>query len=52
MKDFASGGAYWVVDVEATSLMTGSKDFVVDLELSLSTISHGDNTSNLKGIGP
>jgi hypothetical protein len=51
MKDLAFGGAYWVVDVEATSLIIESKEFFVDLEPSLSTISYGDNTSKLKGIG-
>jgi hypothetical protein len=35
MKDFASGGAILVVDVEATSLLTGSKEVVVVLGLSL-----------------
>ena len=52
MKGLAFGGADWVVDIEATSLMTGSKECVVVIKLSLSTISHDDNTSKLKGIGP
>jgi hypothetical protein len=52
MKDFASGGAILVVVVEATSLLTGSKEVVVVLKLSHSIFAYGDNTSKLKGIGP
>ncbi|KAK1696247.1 hypothetical protein QYE76_012944 [Lolium multiflorum] len=46
-NDYASGGAKWVVDSGATSHMIGSKEIVVDLEPSHSTVSYGDNTLSL-----
>lgn len=41
-----------MVDSGATSHMTGSKNIVVDLEPSYSTVSYGDNTcSKVLGLG-
>jgi hypothetical protein len=48
MKDLAFGGAYWVVDFEATSLMTGSKEFVVIIKSLISTILMTTTQANLK----
>jgi hypothetical protein len=51
MKGLAFGGAYWVVDIEATSLMTGSKEFVVVIKSSISTILLTTTQASLKVLG-
>jgi hypothetical protein len=52
MKDLAFGGAYWVVDFEATSLMTGSKEFVVVIKSLFSTILMTTTQASLKVLEP
>jgi hypothetical protein len=51
MKDLSFGGSYWVVDFEATSLMTGSKEFVVVIKSSFSAILLTTTQARLKVLG-
>jgi hypothetical protein len=52
MKYLAFVGAYWVVNLEATSLMSGSKDFIVVIKPLISTILMMTTQESLKVLEP
>jgi hypothetical protein len=52
MEVLAFGGAYWVVNLEATSLMSGSKEFIVVIKSLISIFLMTTTQASLKVLEP